>query len=129
MGVCNCSMFCCTLLCVHSSNAIILMSKRELIALLNLSSLCLVMVERLFLAVPRGCLQFVIVVFPDHTHLLFLIWSHLSFGGRYISARKTFLKTREEKKSHRGLDQGNRMNVLVHRPPVLSKNDATLPAL
>ena len=21
--------------------------------------------------VPRGCLQFVIVVFPDHTHLLF----------------------------------------------------------
>ena len=21
---------------------------------------------------PRGCLQFVIVVFPDHTHLLFL---------------------------------------------------------
>ena len=29
-------------------------------------------VERLFLAVSRGCLQFVIVVFPDHTHLLFL---------------------------------------------------------
>ena len=72
MGVCNCSMFCCTLLYVHSSTAIILMGKRELIALLNLSSWCLVMVERLFLAVPRGCLQFVIVVFPDHTHLLFL---------------------------------------------------------
>ena len=47
------------------------MGKRELIALLNLSSLCLVMVERLSLTVPRGCLQFVIVVFPDHTHLLF----------------------------------------------------------
>ena len=31
------------------------------------------MVERLFLTVPRGCLQFVIVVFPDHTHLLFFI--------------------------------------------------------
>ena len=72
MGVCNCSMFCCTLLYVHSSIAVILMGKRELIALLNLSSWCLVMVERLFLAVPRGCLQFVIVVFPDHTHLLFL---------------------------------------------------------
>ena len=72
MGVCNCSMFCRTLLYVHSSIAIILMGKRELIALLNLSSWCLVMVERLFLAVPRGCLQFVIVVFPDHTHLLFL---------------------------------------------------------
>ena len=71
VGVCNCSMFCCTLLYVHFSIAIILMGKRELIALLNLSSWCLVMVERLFLAVPRGCLQFVIVVFPDHTHLLF----------------------------------------------------------
>ena len=47
------------------------MGKRELIALLNLSSWCLVMVERLFLLVPRGCLQFVIVVFPDHTHILY----------------------------------------------------------
>ena len=64
-------MFCCTLLYVHFSIAIILMGKRELIALLNLSSWCLVMVERLFLTVPRGCLH-VIVVFPDHTHLLFL---------------------------------------------------------
>ena len=72
MGVCNCSMFCCTLLYVHFSIAIILMGKRELIALLNLSSWCLVMVEWLFLTVPRGCLQFVIVVFPDHTHFLFL---------------------------------------------------------
>ena len=61
-------MFCCMLLYVHSSIAIILMGKRELVALLNLSSRCLVMVERLFLAVPRGCLRFVIVVFPDHTH-------------------------------------------------------------
>ena len=51
------------------------MGKRDLIALLNLSSWCLVMVERLFLAVPQGCLQFVIVVFPDHTHLLFLMYT------------------------------------------------------
>ena len=75
MGVCNCSMFCCTLLYVHSSIIIILMGKREreLVALLNLSSWCLVMVEQLFLPAPRGCLRFVIVVFPDHAHLLFLI--------------------------------------------------------
>ena len=74
VGVCNFSMFCCMLLYVHSSIAIILIGKREreLVVLLNLSSWCLVMVERLFLAVPRGCLRFVIVVFPDHTHLLFL---------------------------------------------------------
>ena len=67
-GVCNCSMFCFTLLYVHSSIAIILMGKRELVALLYLSSWCLVMVERLFLVVPRGCLRLVILVFPDHTH-------------------------------------------------------------
>ena len=47
------------------------MGKRELVALLNLSSWCHVMVERLFLAVPWACLRFVILVFPDHTHLLF----------------------------------------------------------
>ena len=57
------------------------MGKRELIALLNLSSWSLVMVEWLFLAVPRGCLRFVIVVFADHTHLLFFIFGlKLSFN-------------------------------------------------
>ena len=72
MGVFNCSMFCCTLLYVRSSIAIILMGKRELVALLHLSSWCLMMVEQLFLAVSWGCLLFVIVVFLDHTHLLYL---------------------------------------------------------
>ena len=72
MGVCIFFYVCSTLFDAHSSFAIILMGKRELVALLNLSSRCLVMVEWLFLAVPWGCLRFVIVVFPDHTHLLFL---------------------------------------------------------
>ena len=87
MGVCNCSMFCCTLLYVHFSSAIILMGKRELVDLLNLSSWCLVMVEQLFLAVPLGCLRFVIVVFPDHTHLPFFkhfYCHHLAFLKRFI---------------------------------------------
>ena len=66
-------MLCCMLLYVRSSIAIILVGKRELFALLNLSSLCLMMVEQLFLAVPWGCLRFVIVVFTDHTHLLFFL--------------------------------------------------------
>ena len=48
VGVYNCSMFCCTLLYVHSSIAIILIGKRELVALPNLSSSCLVMVERCY---------------------------------------------------------------------------------
>ena len=51
MGVCNCSLFCCTLLYVHSSIAIILMGKRELDALLNLSSL----------ALPRGAMGLSVV--------------------------------------------------------------------
>ena len=76
MGVCNYSMFCYLSRYVHSSNAIILMGKRELVALLNLSSCCLVMVELLFLAVLWGCLRFVIVVFPDQTHLLFFLKDH-----------------------------------------------------
>ena len=44
------------------------MGRRELVALLSMSSLCLVIVVWLFLAVSWVCLQFVIVVFPDHTH-------------------------------------------------------------
>ena len=67
------------------------MGKRELVALLNLSSWCLVMVERLFLGVPPGCQRFVIVVFPDHTHLLFFTvqemcrhGSHLRYWSRTI---------------------------------------------
>ena len=80
------------------------MGKRELVALLNLSSWCLVVVEQLFLAVPRCCLQFVIV-FPDHTHYFwnrnfvrptgcvyvsvcesvcpFIFFPHISSGTRY----------------------------------------------
>ena len=47
------------------------------------------MVERLFLAVPRGSLQFVIVVFPDHTLLLFSeLFSkqqkHTTFSDRHL---------------------------------------------
>ena len=89
-------MFCCTLLYVHSSIAIILMGKRELVALLNLSSWCLVMVERLFLPVPWGCLRFVIVVFPGHTHLLFLIilyaFAQMLFRGRVKPVLSSHLK-------------------------------------
>ena len=65
-------MFCCTLLYVHSSFAISLMGKIELVALLIMSSWCFVSVVWLFLAVPWVCLQFVIVVFSDHTHCFFM---------------------------------------------------------
>ena len=62
----------CALLFVLSSFAVVLMGKRELVALLCLSSWCLVIVIslRLFLMMLWFCLQCVIEVFPDCTHLL-----------------------------------------------------------
>ena len=63
-------LFCLTL-CLLSF-AIILMGKRELYALLSMSSKCLLNVVWLFIAVPWVCLLFAIVVFPDHIHLLSL---------------------------------------------------------
>ena len=53
------------------------MRKRELVALLSLSSWGLTRVMWLFLAVPWVCLQFMIVVFPYHTGLLFLLEPNL----------------------------------------------------
>ena len=55
---------------VLSSFAIILTRKRELVALVLLPFGCLLTVNvlKLFLTVPWVGLQFVIVVFPDHTH-------------------------------------------------------------
>ena len=49
VGFCNCSILCCALLCVLSSFAIILMGKRELVALLRLSSGGILIVVCLFL--------------------------------------------------------------------------------
>ena len=64
------------------------MGKRGLVTLLSLSSWCLVIVVWDFLAVLCDCLQFVIVVFPDHTHLLFLLIAspcYLSLTGVHVS--------------------------------------------
>ena len=55
VGVCNCSMFCCAFLYVPSSFSIILIGKRELVDLLSLCSWWLVIVVRLFHAVPWVC--------------------------------------------------------------------------
>ena len=73
MGVMCLYLFCYALLCVHSSFAIILKRKRKLVALLLLSYRCIVTINVLwlFLTVPWVGLKRVIVVFPDHTHLLF----------------------------------------------------------
>ena len=62
---CVCSIFCCSLHCVLS--AIILIGKKELIALLHF----------FFFASCDCYLQCVIVVFPDPTQLLFLCSCHI----------------------------------------------------
>ena len=74
-------MFCCTLLYVHSSFAIILIGKRGLVALL---SLCLIIVVWLFLAVPCVCLQFVTVLFPDHTHYFCCVARTIHYAQKRI---------------------------------------------
>ena len=93
-------MLCCTLLYVHSSISIMWMGKREIVALLYLSSWCLVMVEWFFLAVPWGCLLFVIVVFPDHTHFiifafLFNCQAHRGLPVRFLLLQYSVLFTVE----------------------------------
>ena len=68
-----------------SSIAIILMGKVDLVALLCLPSWFFVTVDVLwlFLAVPWIGLQCVIMVFPHHTHLLFLVY-HLDIVSPFF---------------------------------------------
>ena len=73
VGVLCLSLFCYASLCVHSNFAIILKRKRKLVAWLLLSYRYIVTINVLWLVltVPWVCLHYVIVVFPDHTNLLF----------------------------------------------------------
>ena len=72
-------MFCYALLCIRSCYAVILKRKSKLVALLLMSYICFdtINVLWLFLTVPWVGLQHLIVVYPDHTHLLFLVLSHI----------------------------------------------------
>ena len=69
------------------------MGKRELVALLNLSS-CVSRDVRA--ALPRGamaCLRFVIVLFYDHTYLLFLITYFVNMCNIYqVKSCSKFVK-------------------------------------
>ena len=76
VGVLCSSLIWYALLYVLSKIAIILTRKKELVALVLLSFGCLVAVNVLFLflMVPWVGLQFVIVVFPDYSHLLLYLF-------------------------------------------------------
>ena len=73
MGVYVCLCFIVHSFCVLFSFAIVLKRKRDLVSLFLLSYGCFVTITvlRLFLTVPWVGLRCVIVVFPDHTHLLY----------------------------------------------------------
>ena len=76
IGVLCLSLLFYALICVHSSFEIILKRKRKLVATLLLSYSCLVIVNVMWLSltVPWPSMQYVIVVFPDHTvHTYFSI--------------------------------------------------------
>ena len=85
------SLFCYALFCVHSRFAIILKRKRKLVALLLLSYRCIVTINVLwlFLMALWVGLQYVIVVFPDHTHLLFGISMIISYIFQIASNKGT----------------------------------------
>ena len=72
------SLICFALLCVYSSFAIILKRKRKLVALLLLSYRCIVTINVLwfFLSALWVGLRYMLVVFSDHTHLLFYSKDH-----------------------------------------------------
>ena len=69
------SLFCYALLCVQFSFAIILKRKKKAgcFAFIVLQCIVIINVMCRFLTVPWVGVQGVIVVFPDHTHLLFSI--------------------------------------------------------
>ena len=75
VGVLCLCLLCNALLCVHSSFAIILKRKRKQVTLLLLSYRRIVTINVLwlFLMAPWFGLRCVILVFPDHTHLLFKV--------------------------------------------------------
>ena len=69
------SLFCGLFLCVLSSFVIILLRKRELVALLKLC--CGYLCFCLFLTVPLVVLRSVVVVFPGHSYLLLYSKYHI----------------------------------------------------
>ena len=93
VGVLCLSLFCYIILCVHFSFAIILKRKRKLVALLLLSFRCIVTLNVLwlFLKVPCVCLQYMLVVFLDHTHLLFVcLYAKISHWRKHLHAADGF---------------------------------------
>ena len=123
VGFYNCSMFCCTLLGVHSCFAIILMGKKVLEALLNLSSWCLVIVVWLFLTMFQFCMQFVIRVFPAHTHLPFsALKMHVEWPNKVSKVAK--IRNRYNQVPHLTQDTNGKVTNSQKTPQTRAKRSA-----
>ena len=117
VGVLCLSLCCYALLYVHSSFAIILKRKRKQVVLLRY---CYYKCSAaLFLKVPWVGLQCVIVIFPDHTHLLFMELRH----GTTIYIVKIFLYA--SRKSE--FDQEMTQTQITYRPTALRERDTFSP--
>ena len=81
VGVCNCSMSCCTLLYDHSSSAIILMRKRELVALFSSRDCCV--------ALPRDDMGLSAVCDCGISRSYSLFWGYLSGLHGFVVFRWT----------------------------------------
>ena len=92
VGILCLSLFCYAILCVHSSFAIILKRKRKLVASLLLSNRFIVAINILwlFLTLSWIGLQWVILVFPDHTHLLFIVFGLNSCALKDFARKQYF---------------------------------------
>ena len=83
-GVLCLSLFCYALLCVHYSFAIILKNQRKLVALLFVVLQMYCYYNKCCVALLQGAVgwsQYVIMVFPDHTHFFLLTKSVLILLG------------------------------------------------
>ena len=114
------------LLYFHSSFAIIMTRKRELVALLLLSFGCLVTVNSLllFLRVLSVCLQYVIVVFPN---LLLLKHSKNVFAGMAVSLPMQSLSQIDTRLGFTYCDETNSHLTKSHiyRSPLLSNRGSS----
>ena len=114
VGILCLSLFCYALLCVLSSFAIILKRNREPVALLLLSYGCIVTVNVmwLFLTVLWVGLQCVIVVFLDHTHLLFEKQFCLLFEWPLKTGFTIYVTIFRVRVTGRFTSKGNTLNIM-----------------
>ena len=70
-----------------------------------------ILVKWLFLTVPRVCLQFVIVVFPDHTHYLFYLLMNKRIYKIFKVRKRAKVTNRYNQVPHLTLDTNGKLTI------------------